>query len=615
MTGSARVEASGARSKRAEEDVQTTREEMQTSQEELKSTNEELQSTNEELQSTNEELTTSKEEMQSLNEELQTVNHELQSKVDELSRSNNDMKNLLNSTDIATLFLDDELHVRRFTTHDDEAHQAHPGRRRAADHRHRCRTWTILSCRKTRTRCCARSCSGRREVATRDGRWFLVRIMPYRTLENVIDGVVITFTDASASQALEAAVTEEAAVLEKMAEALPCLVWGSRSDGYCDYISPQWVEYTGVPATEHFGYGWIDRVHPDERDKVREEWRQCVLTGSVFDNEFRLRSRTGAHRSFKTRQAPIHDSHGQSSSGTGRASTSKSSNAGVFPCEKSNCAACEVGTGSTKHPHRTSLSRIPRRWGRPGTREAFARGTTMGRSRHRPAAKAALRSRAEQLLKKCAVNAPSDATDIGDSTRALFELKVHHIELEIQNDELRATRNEAEDALRRYTDLFDLPPSATRPSRATDSLSSINHQGARLLRGDGRAALVGRRFDQFVRREHHPEFASLFELSWRAGIPDECCEVELYAPGYRRFRSRLSTSNPSRTACHAASDVSGHLGAARKGAAPRGRRGRAARREPAKRRVSLGALPRAPKPAYPDPQRSLRALRGRRRQR
>ncbi|HTM46779.1 MAG TPA: chemotaxis protein CheB, partial [Polyangiaceae bacterium] len=186
----------------AREELQTAREEMQTSQEELKSTNEELQSTNEELQSSNEELTTSKEEMQSLNEELQTVNHELQTKVDELSRSNNDMKNLLNSTNIATLFLDSALHVRRFTTPtvriikliaadagrpitDIASDLEYPDL--AEDAREVLRTLVFRE----------------KHVKTRDDRWFSVRIMPYRTLENVIDGVVITFNDSSESMTLE----------------------------------------------------------------------------------------------------------------------------------------------------------------------------------------------------------------------------------------------------------------------------------------------------------------------------------------------------------------------------------------------------------------------------
>jgi two-component system CheB/CheR fusion protein len=186
----------------AREEVQTCREQMQTSQEELKSTNEELQSTNEELQSANEELTTSKEEMQSLNEELRTVNHELQTKVDELSQANNDMKNLLDSTDIATLFLDDALNVRRFTPRttsiikliagdagrpitDITSDLDYPGL--AADAREVLRSLVFIE----------------KQVASRDERWFLARIMPYRTLENRIDGVVITFSNITAAKTLE----------------------------------------------------------------------------------------------------------------------------------------------------------------------------------------------------------------------------------------------------------------------------------------------------------------------------------------------------------------------------------------------------------------------------
>jgi two-component system CheB/CheR fusion protein len=183
-------------------------EEMQTAQEELRSTNEELQSTNEELQSTNEELTTSKEEMQSLNEELQTVNTELQAKVDEYSRASNDMKNLLNSTDIATLFLDNQLKVRRFTPQATKIIKLIPSDEG--------RPITDLASELSypelpddAREVLRKLASLEKPIGARDGRWFTVRIMPYRTLDDRIDGVVITFTDITAARAREAKLRDQ----------------------------------------------------------------------------------------------------------------------------------------------------------------------------------------------------------------------------------------------------------------------------------------------------------------------------------------------------------------------------------------------------------------------
>lgn len=205
----------GAEAQQLREALQAAREEMQTSQEELKSSNEELQSTNEELQSTNEELTTSKEEMQSLNEELQTVNAELQAKVESLARANNDMKNLLNSTDIATLFLEDTLQVRRFTTETAKLIKLIPsdvGRpitdiasdllypELATDVADVLRTLIFVE----------------KPLATQDGRWFTVRVMPYRTLDNRIDGVVLTFINITAAKKLELELREAQDKLNKL---------------------------------------------------------------------------------------------------------------------------------------------------------------------------------------------------------------------------------------------------------------------------------------------------------------------------------------------------------------------------------------------------------------
>jgi two-component system, chemotaxis family, CheB/CheR fusion protein len=187
---------------RCYEDLNSTREEMQTSQEELKSTNEELQSTNEELQSTNEELTTSKEELQSLNEELQTVNAELQSKLIDFEQANNDMKNLLNSTEIATLFLDKELNIRRFTDPVTKifklrgADTGRPFTDLVCDLKYPEMENNALEVIKTLTPI-------QKEVETNDNRYYYVRIMPYRTLDDRIDGIVITFTDITTAKKAE----------------------------------------------------------------------------------------------------------------------------------------------------------------------------------------------------------------------------------------------------------------------------------------------------------------------------------------------------------------------------------------------------------------------------
>ena len=191
------------------ESHQVTIEKLESSNEEFKSINEELQSTNEELQSTNEELESSKEELQSMNEELTTVNVELRSKVDELAQAQGDMNNLLNSTQIATLFLDSGLNIRRFTKEaaklinlrgsdvgrplqDLTTRLEYDGL--AADAQKVIDTLETIE----------------REVKDKDGAWFRIRQMPYRTLENSIDGVVITFTNISELKAaLERATAQQ----------------------------------------------------------------------------------------------------------------------------------------------------------------------------------------------------------------------------------------------------------------------------------------------------------------------------------------------------------------------------------------------------------------------
>jgi len=179
-----------------------TVEEYEASLEELKSSNEELQAINEELRSATEEVETSREELQSINEELSTVNQELKSKVEELGKANSDLQNLMASADIATIFLDRQLRIQRYTPAAVKLFNLIPTDigRPLSDLSHRLEDNFIVA---DAEQVLERLAPVERERRSRDGQWFIVRLLPYRTPEDQISGVVVTFVDITGRKAAE----------------------------------------------------------------------------------------------------------------------------------------------------------------------------------------------------------------------------------------------------------------------------------------------------------------------------------------------------------------------------------------------------------------------------
>ncbi|MGE0577733.1 chemotaxis protein CheB [Reyranella sp.] len=206
------------------ERLQTTTEELESSNEELKSGNEELSSMNEELQSANEELETSKEELQSINEELQTVNSELNARVEELSRANSDIANLLESTQIATVFLDRNLAVKSFTpAAKDVFRLVESDTGRPITHvRARFDSDTVQEDAERVMR--TLSTIERQVESNYNGARYVMRMMPYRSVDNVIGGVVITFVDVTRITAAEARISELTHDLRSRVQSLETLL-------------------------------------------------------------------------------------------------------------------------------------------------------------------------------------------------------------------------------------------------------------------------------------------------------------------------------------------------------------------------------------------------------
>ncbi|MEX1026048.1 MAG: chemotaxis protein CheB [Planctomycetota bacterium] len=279
----------------ARQRLQEIVQEYEASQEEMKASNEELQSTNEELRSTMEELETSKEELQSMNEELQTVNQENRHKVDELAQLSGDLQNLLSSTDIATLFLDRDLRIMRFTPKASELFNARSADRGRpiSELTNRLRYDELID---DAHRVLKDLIPIEREVSDELGHWHLSRVLPYRSTADKIAGIVLTFVDITRGKKNESELIEARQRFELALEAA--------GGGAFEMAIPpapgrlhaeQWAAILGfsgdqLPPLEDF-FDWLcGRLHEDDREAVERE-HDAFLAGAREEYHGQLRIR------------------------------------------------------------------------------------------------------------------------------------------------------------------------------------------------------------------------------------------------------------------------------------------------------------------------------------
>ena len=267
--------------------LQSTIDELETVHEEMKSAAEEYQSVNEELQSSNEELETAKEEMQSVNEELQTINAEMVSKNELLTRLNSDLNNLLESTEIATIFLDDDLRIKNFTAGmTDILHLRDADRGRPVTD-----ITTLLSypdLQKDAKKVMRSLTVIEKEVSLIDeDTFFLMRIRPYRTVEKVIDGVVITFVDITEREKVARALRASEQRLAAIVDQATVGVAENDLNGRFVLVNSRYCEMVGRSAEELRGLRMQDITHPEDCPRNLESFRHLTGEGKSFEIEKR----------------------------------------------------------------------------------------------------------------------------------------------------------------------------------------------------------------------------------------------------------------------------------------------------------------------------------------
>jgi two-component system, chemotaxis family, CheB/CheR fusion protein len=236
---------------------------LQHSVEELDAANEELQTGDEEAMASNVELQSTNEELHAVNEELYTVNAEHEFKIRELQAATADLNNLIYATEIAILFLDSQAKLRMFTPTAVKLFPLQPGDV-GRDLRHFMPRESDDKLAEDISQALEHPQTIERELRLRSGEHLVRRLLPYRDGRGAPDGLVITYQDVSRQVELTNALTQREAQTRAIVESVQHLMWTSDATGTCDYLSPQWVEYTGIPEKEQLGSGWLQQVHPDD---------------------------------------------------------------------------------------------------------------------------------------------------------------------------------------------------------------------------------------------------------------------------------------------------------------------------------------------------------------
>ena len=285
--------------------------------EELKASNEELQAINEELRSATEELETGKEELQSVNEELITVNQELKIKIEELSLSNSDLQNLVNSTNIGTIFLDRRFRVKMFTPTAREIFKLIPADlgRDLSDITHHLEGGNLISELET---VLSDLTPIEREVRTTGGNFYLMQITPYRTSEDKIGGIIVTFVNITTRKQAETALSEALRDLERQSRifnttlsSIADFAYIFDRDGRFVYSNQPLLDLLGITLETITGKNFFDLNYPeDSAARLQNQIQKVFETGEIVRDEMPFTSPTGAGGFYEYIFSPVKGSDG-----------------------------------------------------------------------------------------------------------------------------------------------------------------------------------------------------------------------------------------------------------------------------------------------------------------